>query len=196
MLRVVVVLMLVVQNGNRDQPDRLHLGSLSGRCHRFSQFEGEGSKEKHFSVNNPIMSPRGSSSSDSRGSTTPTCPQRKEGNDGKRLMRWYIHLQRSGINSDLFNVALDVLEAFSGSSTALHSVKGIKRSFPRRARAHFHTNKILCTTRIERSGTKGKQVNKQNDVGTCGGGGVEARMKMSGFPLEPGTGGEPREDRR
>lgn len=37
---------------------------------------------------------------------------------------------------------------------------------------NFHANKILftslpCTTRIERSWTKGKQVNKQNDVWTC-----------------------------
>lgn len=54
---------------------------------------------------------------------------------------------------------------------------GIKQLIPQSAspesrHAHFHTNKILsssllCTTRIESSRTKGKQVNKQNDVWTC-----------------------------
>lgn len=44
--------MLAVQN--QDQLDQLHLGSLSGRCDRFSHIEGEGFKAKPFNVNNPI----------------------------------------------------------------------------------------------------------------------------------------------
>lgn len=94
------------------------------RCDRSPHVEGEGFKAKPFNVNNPIMTPRGASSSHSGESTTQTCPRRNGGKRQKRLLRWCAHLQPSGINSDLFNVASDVLEAFSGSSTARHSVKG------------------------------------------------------------------------
>lgn len=91
--------------------------------------------------------------------------------------------QGSGTNSDLYNGASDALVAFAGSSSSLPRAGHQTPFSPESRRAHFHTNKILCSTRIERSETKGKQVNKQNDGGTCGGG-VEARMKMSVSPLE------------
>lgn len=92
-------------------------------------------------------------------------------------------VQGSGTNSDLYNGASDALVAFTGSSGSLPRAGHQTPFSPESRRAHFHTNKILCSTRIERSETKGKQVNKQNDGGTCGGG-VEARMKMSVSPLE------------
>lgn len=113
------------------------------------------------------------------------CQQKERDKWKQMVLRCYVppQVQGSGTNSDLYNGASDALVAFTGYSSSVRRAGHQTPFSPESRRAHFHTNKILCSTRIERSETKGKQVNKQNDGGTCGGG-VEARMKMNVSPLE------------
>lgn len=83
---------------------------------------GEGFNAERFNVNNPIMTPEepAAPTPEVRGTSASAEKRAKMAAAAARSPR----VRRSGIDSDLFNVASDVLAEFSGSPAARHVAKG------------------------------------------------------------------------